>query len=117
MRWTLLQIRSRRGLIAALLVLLVALFAARAVVHHVAEDAAPAAAIGHHEHGDDGLALDLVAAAAGFLLFAAFRMAAIRPGRPSHFGFALPRLVRFLPAGPPVAPTAPARSVQNCSPT
>ncbi len=72
MRWTILQLRSRRGLIAALLVLLVALFAARAVVHHVAEDVAPPSAIGHHDDGHQGLALHLVAAAAGFLMLSAF---------------------------------------------
>ena len=104
MRWTLLQLRSRRGLVAALLVLLVALFAARAVVHHVAEDAAPPSAIGHHEEGDHGLALDLVAAAAGFLLLASYVSRASRVSRPGGFTFAVPRFVRSpaaLPRGRP----------------
>ncbi len=94
MRWTVLQLRSRRGLLAALLVALVALFAARVVVHHVAEDASPAAAIGHHESDDHGLALDLVAAASGFLLLGAFVAGANRAGRPSGLRFAVARQVR-----------------------
>ncbi len=96
MRWTVPQLRTRRGLVAALLVLLVAVFAARAVVHHVADDVAPPSAPGHHEEADHGLALDLVAAAAGFLLLAAFVAGASRVSGPSGFTVALPRFVRSL---------------------
>lgn len=96
MRWTALHLRSRRGLIAALLVLLVALFAARAVVHDVAEEAAPPSTIGHHDEGDHGLAVDLVAAAAGLLLLAAVVAGAARTARPSGLTVALPRFVRSL---------------------
>ena len=101
---TVLQLRSRRGLVAALLVLLVALFAARAVVHHVAEDVAPPSAIGHHEDGDHGLALDLVAAAPASCCSAPSPPAGVRPARPSGFVFAVPRFARSpapLPRGRP----------------
>lgn len=108
MRWTALQLRSRRGLLAALLVLLVALFAARAVVHHVAEDVAPPSATGQHEDGAHGLAVDLVAAAAGFLLLAALVARTGGVPRPAGFTFVLPRFLRSpapLPRGrPPGAP-------------
>lgn len=100
MRWTVPQIRSRPGLVAALLVLLVAVFAARAVVHHVAEDVGTPSAPGHHEEADHGLALDLVAAAAGYLLLAAFVAGAGRGSGASGFTVALPRFVRSLALPP-----------------
>ena len=112
MRWTVLQLRSHRGLVAALLVLLVALFAVRAVVHHVAEDVAPPSAIGHHEDGDHDLALDLVAAAAGFLLLAAFVTRRSGVARPSGFAFAVPRFVRSLASLPRGRPPRALRRVE-----
>jgi hypothetical protein len=110
MRWTVLQLRSRRGLIAALLVLLVALFAARAVVHHVAEDVASPSAIGHNEDGDHGLAFHLVAAAAGFLLLGVVIAGRKHAARTSGYALTVPRFPR---SHPPLPRGRPPRALRR----
>lgn len=64
MRWTLLQIRSRQKLIVALLIALVTVFAAGAVVHHLADHGNTGSAATHHSDGDQVDAICAVGAAA-----------------------------------------------------
>jgi hypothetical protein len=64
MRWTLVQIRARRKLVVALLLALVAVFAAGAVLHHLADHAEATSAASHHSDGDHGDAICAAGAAA-----------------------------------------------------
>lgn len=99
------EIRSRRGLVVAVLITLVALFAARAVVHHVADDAAPAALTAqHHEEPGHGLPLDLFAAATGFLLLGGLLFGATLLAKPRYVSTRLGRLARLRIGPPSTAP-------------
>jgi hypothetical protein len=81
-------IRGRRVLIAVLLVALVAIFVSRGVIHHVADDAAPATAYIQHEAGEHGAELDLLAIALGLVLVAALLVrAAVALRRPTAARF------------------------------
>jgi hypothetical protein len=64
MRLTLLQIRSRRRLVVTLLIALVAVFAAGAVLHQLADHAEAASAATHHSDGDHADAICAAGAAA-----------------------------------------------------
>jgi len=63
-------IRGRRVLIAVLLLALIAIFASRGVIHHVADDAAPATAYVQHQAGEHADELDVLVIALGLVLFA-----------------------------------------------
>lgn len=72
--------RKRRCTVIVVLACLVALFALRAVVHHIAHDATPAAAnTAHHDGADDRIGLDIAGTVTGALLLAGF-LAASRVG-------------------------------------
>ncbi len=72
--------RKRRWTIIVVLASLVALFALRGVVHHIADDTTSAAAnTAHHQGADDRIGLDIAGTVTGVLLFAVF-LAASRVG-------------------------------------
>jgi hypothetical protein len=82
-------IRGRRVLIAVLLLALVAIFVSRGVIHHVADDAAPATAYIQHEAGEHGAELDVLAIALGLVLVAALVVqsgSALRRPAAARFG-------------------------------
>ena len=101
MRWMMPPIRSRQGVVCALLVVLVALFTVRATVHHAAEDAAPASAISHHEDAHHGFGVDVaVGIAIGTSLLATFLAGIGTVGSP-------PRVWRSARRHPRSAPPTP----------
>ena len=72
----LLSVRGRRTLAAVGLVVLVSVFAARAVIHHVADDAAPTSALVHNQAAEHAVELDAITLAFGIMLLVGLRFTA-----------------------------------------
>lgn len=110
--------RKRRWTVIVVLASLVALFALRAVVHHIAHDATSAAAnTAHHEGADDRIGLDIAGTVTGVLLLAGF-LAATRVGgsTPRIWMVVMRRLRRPREPLPPgrFVPGAPTRAELQC---
>ena len=76
------SIRHRRTLFVIVLIALASIFAARALIHHAADDAAPAAAMELHQDGEHAVGLDAIAVAFGIALL--FGVAFATPGNVSR---------------------------------
>jgi hypothetical protein len=73
------SIRHRRTLFVIVLVALVSIFAARALIHHAADDAAPATAMELHQDGEHAVGLDAIAAAFAIALLSGLAFATPHP--------------------------------------